>query len=149
VRFSDHISDITTRQTQPGWDPPWGGSDGLLRVPAIQEQQVILNLWKLLSLFFDNEHISPVEGCDLPNQRLLTSGRNRATQPDVQAISAPNPVPANEQTNKTNKETRNLPEMQRTFKDGVGYTGSGLLDRLLSGSSLTHPNQPYRKEPSG
>ncbi|GFF54670.1 hypothetical protein IFM51744_08427 [Aspergillus udagawae] len=41
VRFSDYILDVTTRQTQPVWNPPWGGNEGLFRVPAIQQQQVI------------------------------------------------------------------------------------------------------------
>jgi hypothetical protein len=41
VRFSDYILDVTTRQKQPVWNPPWGGNEGLFRVPAIQQQQVI------------------------------------------------------------------------------------------------------------
>ncbi|KAE8134607.1 hypothetical protein BDV38DRAFT_285724 [Aspergillus pseudotamarii] len=39
--FRDYISDVTTRQSQPVWDAPWGGHDRLFRVPAIQQQQVI------------------------------------------------------------------------------------------------------------
>ncbi|KAF7115357.1 hypothetical protein CNMCM5793_002173 [Aspergillus hiratsukae] len=41
VRFSDYISDVTTRQMQLVWNPHWGGSDGLFRVLVIQQQQAI------------------------------------------------------------------------------------------------------------
>jgi hypothetical protein len=36
-----YVLDVTTRQTQPIWNPPCGGNDGLSRVPALQQQQVI------------------------------------------------------------------------------------------------------------